>query len=254
MKRYNALISGIFRHAVLQNIIMVNPCTRVRTPRNTAKEASYLDEDEALRLFEELETAPEPYRTAARLCMFMGMRRGELCGLSWSDIDFEHSIISIRRNVLYNAADGLYEDTPKTNSSIRDIKVSDSIMEMLKEYRERQKAYSQELGDKWENTGKVFTNDFGGWLRPDSFSKWFARFCKEKGFDNIHVHTLRHTSATLMIMSGVPIRVVSQRLGHNSTTVTNDIYAHVVQRADEMASSALDKVLFKKKDDTENIA
>lgn len=254
VKRYNAMISGIFRHAVIQNIIPVNPCTRIRTLKSVKKEASYLDENEALRLFSELETAPEPYRTAARLCMFLGLRRGELCGLSWDDVDFERSLISVRRNVLYNSDDGLYEDTPKTYSSIRDIKVSDSIMGMLKEYKTAQKAYSDELGDKWEDTNKIFTNPMGGWLRPDSFSKWFSKFCKEKGFENTHAHTLRHTSATLMIMNGVPLRVVSQRLGHNSTTVTNDIYTHVIQRADEMAATALDKALFSCNKSDESIA
>lgn len=244
VKRYHALISGIFHHAVIQNIIQTNPCTRVRTPKSTKKEADFLDEKEALRLFEVLEDAPEPYRTATRLCMFLGLRRGELCGLGWNNIDFDNAVISVRKNVLYNTTDGLYEDTPKTSNSVRDIKVSDSIISMLKEYRCQQEAYSEMLGDKWENTGKVFTNTTGGWLHPDTYSKWFTKFCKANGFSKTHVHTLRHTSATLMIMNGIPVRVVSQRLGHNSTTVTNDIYAHVVKKADEMAAIAIDGVLF----------
>ena len=247
VKRYHAMISGVFRHAVTQDIIPVNPCSRVRLPKCAKKEASYLEESEALRLFEELEKAPEPFKTATRLCLFLGFRRGELCALSWDNINFEKGYISIRKNLAYTVETGLYEDTPKTSSSIRDVKVSENILDMLKEYKAWQENYSQELGDKWENTGKVFTNDFGGWLRPDTYSKWFSRFCKKNGFNNTHAHTLRHTSATLMIMNGIPLRVVSQRLGHNSTAVTNDIYTHVVQRADEMAADVLDKSLFGRK-------
>ncbi len=92
----------------------------------------------------------------------------------------------------------------------------------------------------------MFTNACGGWLRPDSYGKWFSKFCKENGFENVHLHTLRHTSATLMIMNGIPLRVVSSRLGHNSTSVTNDIYTHVIRRADELAAEALEDVFFKK--------
>ena len=246
VKRYHAMISGIFHHAVLQNIITVNPCTRVRPPKHRKKEAEYLDEDSAMELFEKLETAPEPYRTATRLCMFMGFRRGEICGLNWDDVDFEHSMISVRKNIIYSRKEGLYEDTPKTSSSERDIKMSDCVIEMLKEYKKWQESYKQEIGSKWQDTGKLFTNACGGWLRPDSYGKWFSKFCKENGFENVHLHTLRHTSATLMIMNGIPLRVVSSRLGHNSTSVTNDIYTHVIRRADELAAEALEDVLFKK--------
>ena len=139
------------------------------------------------------------------------------------------------------------EGTPKIKSSIRDIKISESAIEMMREYRKWQEEYKEKLGDKWTETGKIFTNETGGWLRPDTFSGWFRNFCKEHGFKNVHVHTLRHTAATLMIMNNIPLRVVSQRLGHNSTTVTNDIYTHVIKRADEMAAEALDQSLFTKK-------
>ncbi|MBO7474600.1 MAG: tyrosine-type recombinase/integrase [Ruminococcus sp.] len=121
------------------------------------------------------------------------------------------------------------------------------MVEMMHEYKKWQNAYKKNLGTKWTETGKVFTNDFGGWLRPDTFSRWFRSFCKEHHFDKVHVHTLRHTAATIMIMNNIPLKVVSQRLGHTSTTVTNDIYTHVIQRADEMAAEALDLSLFSKK-------
>lgn len=158
----------------------------------------------------------------------------------------------IRKSIGYTTADGLYEDTPKTKTSVRDIKVSENILTMLAEYRKWQDEYRDKIGDKWNETNKIFTNSFGGWLRPDTYSSWFRRFCKANNFDNAHVHTLRHTAATLMIMNGIPLRVVSQRLGHNSTAVTNDIYAHVIQRADEMASDTLDKSLFKMKNKNES--
>ena len=247
VKRYHAIISGIFKHAVTQNIIPVNPCTRVRLPKSPKPEAVFLDESEALRLLDELEDAPEPFRTATMLCLFTGMRRGELCALNWKNIDEDALLVCVRKNLTYTKEFGLVEGTPKTKSSIRDIKISDNVIEMLHEYKKWQDEYKYNLGNKWIETGKVFTNDFGGWLRPDTFSSWFRKFCKEHHFDKVHVHTLRHTAATIMIMNDIPLKVVSQRLGHNSTTVTNDIYTHVIQRADEMAAKAMDLSLFSKK-------
>ena len=247
VKRYHALISGIFKHAVTQNIIPMNPCTRVRLPKAPKKEAVFLEESEANELFNALEDAPEPFRTAARLCMCTGVRRGELCALSWDNLNEKLLLVCVRKNLSYTKEFGLVEDTPKTKSSIRDIKISESAVEMMREYRKWQEEYKEKLGDKWTETGKIFTNETGGWLRPDTFSGWFRNFCKEHGFKNVHVHTLRHTAATLMIMNNIPLKVVSQRLGHNSTTVTNDIYTHVIKRADEMAAEALDQSLFTKK-------
>ena len=88
-KRYHALISGVFTHAVFQNIIPVNPCSRVRPPKSNNNEAEYLEEEQVHKMFALLEDAPEPFRTMTRLCMFLGFRRGELCALEWDNINYE---------------------------------------------------------------------------------------------------------------------------------------------------------------------
>ena len=138
----------------------------------------------------------------------------------------------------------MFEDTPKNKTSIRDIRVTYSILDMLREYKDWQDGYKENVGSFWEDTGKIFTNEMGGWLNPSTYSGWFSKFCRKNGFKNVHAHTLRHTSATIMLMNGVPLRVVSQRLGHHASSTTNNIYAHVIRRADEYAAEALDKALF----------
>ena len=176
--------------------------------------------------------------------MFLGFRRGELCALEWDNINYEKKTVSVRKNLLVSKEGGMYEDTPKNKTSIRDIKVSDSILDMLTEYKKWQEEYKENVGSFWEDTGKIFTNEMGGWLNPSTYSGWFSKFCRKNGFKNVHAHTLRHTSATIMLMNGVPLRVVSQRLGHHDSSTTNNIYAHVIRRADEYAAEALDKALF----------
>ncbi|MBP5604274.1 MAG: tyrosine-type recombinase/integrase [Ruminiclostridium sp.] len=243
-KRYHGLISAVFTHAVYQNIIPINPCTRVRPPKKSSEEAQYLDEDQMHRMLNLLEDAKEPFRTMTMLCMFLGLRRGELCALEWDNINFDRRIISVRKNLIASKMGGVFEDTPKNRTSIREIRVSDSIIDMLREYKAWQDDYRENVGSLWEDTGKLFTNATGGWLNPSTYSGWFSKFCNKNGFANVHVHTLRHTSATIMLMNGVPLRVVSQRLGHHDSSTTNNIYAHVIRRADEYAAEALDKALF----------
>ncbi len=249
-KRYHALISGVFTHAVYQNIIPINPCTRVRPPKSSRDEAQYLDEDQVHRMLALLETAPEPFRTMTMLCMFLGLRRGELCALEWDNIDFDKHLISVRKNLIASKKGGVFLDTPKNKTSIRDIRVTDSILDILREYRDWQIDYKENVSSLWEESDKLFTNAMGGWLNPSTYSGWFSKFCKRNGFENVHVHTLRHTSATIMLMNGVPLRVVSQRLGHHDSSTTNNIYAHVIRRADEFAAEAIDKAIFTKKTDT----
>ena len=248
-KRYHALISTVFTHAVYQNIIPVNPCTRVRPPKVSRDEAQYLEEEQIHKMLDLLDSAPEPFRTMTMICMFLGLRRGELCALEWNNIDFGKCLVSVRKNLIASKNGGMFEDTPKNKTSIRDIRVTESILDMLREYKDWQDAYKENVGSLWEETGKLFTNATGGWLNPSTFSGWFSKFCKKNGFEDVHVHTLRHTSATIMLMNGVPLRVVSQRLGHHDSSTTNNIYAHVIRRADEFAAEALDKAIFTKNAD-----
>ncbi len=249
VKRYHALISSICTFAVYQNIIMVNPCTRVKPPRVCKKEAEYLDEEETNKLLNALQTTAEPFRTAVQLLLFTGMRRGELCGLEWQDVDFDNGILRVCRTLLYTSETGVFEDTPKNYSSVRSIRISEYVVELLRQYKKWQEEQSKRLGTKWIGSTKIFTNEFGAPLHPSTMTRWFANFNEKNGLKKIPLHSLRHTSATLLIMSGVPVNVVSKRLGHNDTSTTMSIYTHVLRSADALAAEALDNViLFKVKD------
>lgn len=120
---HHRLISVILQTAVEWQVLFSNPCDRVKPPRVEHKEARYLDEGQAARLMEALESADIQNRTMIKLLLYTGMRRGELCGLTWEDIDFEKSVIHIRRSSLYLADKGIFEDETKNATSRRSIKV-----------------------------------------------------------------------------------------------------------------------------------
>ena len=241
--RYHELLSSMFTTAVQWQVIFSNPCQRVKPPRIEQRDERYLDEVQAAELLKALENAPYQYAVMIKVLLYMGLRRGELCGLEWSDIDFLNNVMSINRNSLYTAERGVYTDTPKTKKSRRVIKMSDNVVKLLKEFRAYQQEKAEALGDKWVNSNRLFTKWNGEPIHPDSITNWFQEFVKDNSLPDISVHSLRHTNATLMIASGVQVRTVSSRLGHANTTTTQNIYAHAIRSADEAAAEALDDIL-----------
>ena len=243
VNHYHKVISSILSTAVQWQIILSNPCQRIKAPKIDSKEASYLDETDAIRLLELLEQEDIRYKTATELLIYTGLRRSELCGLKWDDIDFKKQLLHIRRNLLYLPGEGIFEDTTKNYTSTRTIKISASAIESLKVYRKQQSAQRLSLGDKWEDNNLVFTTWNGKPMHPDSLTSWFSAFIKKHSLPNISIKSLRHTNATLQIASGVPIPTVAKRLGHAKPTTTNKVYAHAIRSADEAAAETLQDIL-----------
>lgn len=241
--KYHRLLSSILTAAVRWQVIPSNPCQRVEPPKQESAEVEVLDENEVAQLIECLNSEPLKYRTAIMLILYTGMRRGELMGLAWDDIDLDRGIISVRKSLLYTPNKGVYEDTPKTKKSDRVINIPDDMTRLLSAYAAEQAAVKLKMGDLWHESGKVFTSDTGEVMHPDSLSSWFKRFVKRHGLPDIHIHTLRHVSATLLILGGTDIATVSGRLGHANRTTTLNIYTHAVQQADAMAAEKLQDML-----------
>jgi integrase len=238
------LISSILNAAVMDDQILVsNPASRVRPPRCERKEAPYLDEVQAARLLSLLEAEPMQYKTAVTLLLFSGMRRGELLGLEWSDIDFENSIVSISRTSQYISGQGIFTKEPKTATSIRVLKLSDAAMDLLRKYKIWQSEQRLAIGDQWQSTNRLFTSWNGAPMHPDVLSGWFEDFIKRTNLPQIHLHSLRHTNATLMIAGGEDVLTVSRRLGHAQASTTTNIYGHAIQAANAKAAETLQNIL-----------
>ena len=229
--------------AVQWQLIPSNPCKRIKAPRAERKEARYLDEKQAAHLIALLDSEPIQYRTMILLLINTGLRRGELCALQWKDIDLVNAVLQVRRNTVYLAGQGLLDDTPKTASSQRAIKLPANCIPMLKEYRAWQNKERLKAGDQWHESDRVFTRWNGTPFRPDTLTNWFSDFVKRNDLPPVTIHSLRHTNATLLISSGTNLRTVSARLGHSQASTTANIYAHAIQSADAAAADTLNDIL-----------
>ena len=233
----------ILKTAQRWQYIALNPCDLVTPPKSKKQEAAYLDEVQTAQLLQALEGEPIKPATMVKLLIFSGLRRGELCGLFWEDVDFQKKLVTVKRTSQYLPGKGIFDKETKTDASKRTIKLPDMAFEVLAEYRKWQNEQRFKLGHRWENTGRIFCDDYGKAISPDFISQWFSKFVRRKGLPDIHIHSLRHTNATLLIASGVPLRTVSSRLGHTMTSTTANIYSHAIQSADEAAADTLQDIL-----------
>lgn len=249
VKGYQAIISMILSWAVELELIPFNVAMRKRQRRSDVQstEAYSLDDEEARRLLDLLALEPVRFRTAITVLIYTGMRRGELIGLKWPDVDFENGLININKTISYSPDMGVHVNQTKNRSSERYIKVSPQVIAALKEQRLNQKQQRLKLGSAWTDTGFIFTNDTGAVMHPDTISDEFRKFRDANGFSKeLHLHSLRHTAASLMIAGGVDLVSVAHRLGHADASTTSKIYAHAIQKADARASQVLDDIFNKK--------
>lgn len=243
---YHTFISSVLSTAVIWQTILSNPCERVKPPKVIKKEAKYLDEDNLEKLLEILDNLPEKdnqNKLMIKILLFTGLRKGELCGLKFEDIDFKNNTINIKRNLLYLPEKGVFEDTPKTKSSIRTVSVSDNIIQSLERHKISELKKQIIVGDKWNETGYIFTSWNGTPIHPDTISSWFRKLVKKYDLPDVSIHSLRHTAATMLLMNGLPTKAVSSRLGHASAITTSTIYSHALKSADEKASEIMDDIL-----------
>ncbi len=247
LQHYHRLISSIMNTAVQWQVISSNPCQRVKPPKAERKEAEYLDESQAFELLQCLENEPIIYKTLFTVILYSGMRRGEACGLEWSDIDLDNGIVDINKSSLYLPQKGIYDDDTKNATSRRVIKLPAPAVDALKALKVYQTQERLKLGDQWHNTDKVFTRWNGEPIHPDTVTGWFKKFTERHNLPPVHVHSLRHTNATLMIFNGADIKTVSHRLGHADVTTTGNIYTHAIKTADERVAETLTDIFNKRK-------
>lgn len=243
---YHHVISSILTTAVQWQVIPYNPAERVKPPKVKHTEAEYLDEAESVRLLACLAEAPPIYKALITTLIYTGMRRGEAMGLQWRCIDFDAGTLDINKTRLYIRGTGVIEDEPKNETSKRVISVPAAALDELKAWRTEQLREKLKCGAAWHETGYVFTGWDGQPMHPDTPGKWFRDFLQRNDLPAIHLHSLRHTNASLLIANGIDIKTVSKRLGHSNVQTTGVIYTHQIKSADTLASEQLGAILSKK--------
>lgn len=245
---HHRLISTILDQAEKEMLIPYNPAKKVRPPKVEYKEAVCYRQEEMDAIITALdEHAPLKWRTLVYLLIDTGCRRGEGCGLKWEDVDHHAGIITIRRSLNYGGSKrGIYEGSTKTGS-IRSIKLSPEVLDLLEQHRKEQFKLRFANGDRWQNTGYVFTRDNGQCINPDTITSWLHDFAKRYNLPPLHPHAFRHTAASSMIAAGVDIVTTSRTLGHANPTTTANIYAHQIQEANAKAEEARSAVFARRR-------
>ena len=207
------------------------------------KEVKILNDKEAKILANYLHTEPNPrWKIALLTVLFMGLRRGELAGLEWKDIDYENKTMTIARSVQDIIGFGLITKEPKTENSKRTISMPDKLIEYLKEYEIwwlNQKKY---LGDRLGNTDRLFCTEDGTDISPGLFRVWLQKTLTKVDLPKVTLHSLRHTNITLQLVAGVDMKTVSARAGHSKASTTSDFYSHFIKNSDIHASEILNKI------------
>jgi len=212
-------------HAVRGGYCRRNVAESVNRPGAKRNEMKYWNEQEVTTFLRSVEKD----REYAAWCLFvvLGPRRGEVCGLRWSDVDLEAGTMRVIHTRVSVGGD-VQESEPKTAAGKRTIPLSPDLVEVLRRHRKRQLADRLAAGPAWTDTGLVFVREDGLPARPETFSDRFATLAREAGVPVIRLHDTRHTAATIMLKNGVPVKVVSEILGHASVTITLSLYVHVV--------------------------
>lgn len=224
------ILQSVFARAVEQGFIKETPCTKaVILPKaETAKEKKpFLDENQAKDLLKMVEDNTQ-FNRIIKVLLFTGMRSGECLALRWQDIDFENKTIHIE-NTLTDVGGKHWLQPPKTATSNRYIALSDILAEIFIEQKKYNDEKLSNLGKLYKYPEMVFTTDSGNYVDRSGLNTQFRRFVKGTDFDFITLHSLRHCNATLLINSGIDLKIVSELLGHSDVSTTANVYADVLK-------------------------
>jgi integrase len=240
-------VHGILRKALADavrwNLVQRNAADFADPPKVGAvgREMRTWSADELRAFLEHI--AGERLYVAYLLAASTGMRRGEVLGLRWRDVDLDAARLSVRQSIVSVAYEIKFAE-PKTARSRRSIALDQRTIAALRAWRKVQLEDRMLLGDDYENSGLVFTREDGRFVHPDRFSQLFDKYVEKAGLRRIRLHDLRHTHATLALAAGVHPKVVSERLGHATVAFTLDVYSHAVPALQEEAADRVAALVF----------
>ena len=242
VNNFLVMLKTMFKHAKRWGYIRENPAWDIEHVQDVHQEMDFLTPDEVRGL---LKHADEPCRTIIQLAAMTGMRRGEIFGLQWGDIDWNNNTIRVRRNLFWQVKRELPEGykgpmwcflSPKTKRSIRTIVMSPELKKTLEIYRMTAPVAKDDL---------VFCNSEGNPVDPSHFiQREFEPALRRAGIRKVRFHDLRHTYATLLIAQNENIKFIQSQLGHASITTTIDRYGHILPNTHHGVGLRLDRLLF----------
>jgi len=236
---HHRVLHKALAQALKWKLVTRNVADAAEPPSPTRHEIRALNETEAAQLLH----FADGTRLAAPIYVLLttGVRRGELLGLKWSDVDFDAAMLSVRRSVEQTKA-GVGFKLPKSGNA-RAIELAKGTLNVLRKHRATQNADRLLFGAHYKNDDLIFAREDGTIWKPDTLSKAFEELVKRANIGHVRLHDLRHACASLLLKSGVHAKIVSERLGHSTVGITLDLYSHVLPGLQQAAADKLDHLL-----------
>lgn len=231
-RKVYVILQSIFARAVEQGFIKETPCTKaviLPKAKQPKEKKPFLNEHQAKDLLIMVEDSTQ-FNRIIKVLLYTGMRSGECLALRWQDIDFENKTIHIE-NTLTDVGGKHWLQPPKTKTSNRYIALSDILAKIFLEQKQYNDEKIAKLGKDYKYPEMVFTTDSGNYVDRSGLNTQFRCFVKGTDFDFITLHSLRHCNATLLINSGIDLKIVSELLGHSDVSTTANVYADVLDSA-----------------------
>lgn len=240
----HAILNSAFKQAVRWNMLQRNPCEGVELPRMERKEMQALSPEEVSRFL--TSAAEDDFNALFAFAVATGMRPEEYLSLKWSDLDLEGRTVTVTRTLIWRKGGGWYFGEPKTVRSRRTITFPEPLAKLLKMHRAKQAEIRLKAGVAYANTNLIFATFEGTPLHIRNLTtRHFKPILKRANLSkNFRLYDLRHTCATLLLAANEHPKVVSERLGHASITLTLDTYSHVLPSMQQAASDKLERILY----------
>lgn len=226
MAYIHAVLHQALKQAVKEQLVIRKVCDAVNKPKIVKHEIRPLNIDRIKAFMRAV--ANHRFEIACILECYTGMRRGELLGLRWQDVDFDHQTVSVRKSLI-RTNEGLMMSEPKTKRSYRTIPITGEIASLLRQHKQEQDQKRTLAGRDYVDNDLVFCNDFGRPVEPRNFVRQFDRVLQKANLPKITFHDMRHSHATMLLVLNEHPKVVQERLGHSSIAITLDTYSHIMR-------------------------
>lgn len=210
-------------------------------PKVTPPKIDIFTKQEAAEMLAALETEPLQFQVLIQLAIMTGARRGELVALKFSDFDKASNQVTIQRAAIKLSGEQAQIKPPK-DYEIRTVSITPEMIQLVQQLQQEKQRERRMLGSQWQGDEWLFTQWNGEMMNPQTPTKQFSKFLARHGFRHRKFHSLRHTSATLLLYGGVSLKQVQGRLGHGDIETTNK-YLHCLSEADEEAAGVLQSML-----------
>lgn len=235
------VLRAALRRAVAWNLIPRSPTDGVKFPVSTKRDRMTVWTEEQVSAFLN-RVSGSRYYPLFHTAVATGMRLGELLGLTWDDVDLVNGVVHVCRSLALDSGGSPRWHEPKTKRSRRRIPLDPVTVEVLRQHRKKQLEERLRAGPDWHDYNLVFATDRGKPLERRNLEAALKRFARSAGLPVIRFHDLRHTHATILLRQGVHPKVVSERLGHSTVSLTLDVYSHVLPDTQQEATRAIERV------------